>query len=180
MSTAPVPQFRSRSAPYSVINSLSYAQSALGGNYLPVAGGEISYTNFIRLYNNFALTAGIATMDNVEITVFDGVGAGSHTYIKSPVGQSWLRVYQTGYGESTVTPGAYTQYTGEDTAIGRAGLDYYNPEKGSDGSTTPQIRAGTNTNGVGFVELASYIETPDIVGFADYSFAIAVTYDWIP
>jgi hypothetical protein len=72
-----------------------------------------------------------------------------------------------------------TAYTDIDTAIGQAGTDSYSPLYGSDGSTTPYIRAGTNTNGVGFIEFATYVQVPSGSAFATYSLAIGVNYDWI-
>lgn len=178
MSNAPVPEFRSRSAPYSVIASLLYAQSALGGGNLPIPGLEVSYPLYFRVYNNFGLAAGIATMDNVRISVFDDINPSSHSGAKSVVAQSWIRVYETGFGESKGTPGQYTQFMGADTAVGKAGTDVYVPELGSDGSATAQVRAGTDTNGVGFIEFATYAELPDVVGFATYNFAVSMIYDF--
>lgn len=179
MSSAPIPSFHSRSAPYSVILSLSYVQSSIGGNNLPVLGGESSNLVFFRVYNNYTQSVGIAEMDNVYITAFDDADPNSHTATKSPVSQSWVRVYETGFGEDATPPGLYTGYIGEDTAIGRSGADQYVPEYGSDGTTTPRIRAGTDKNGVGFIEFASYLEVPTGVGFATYSFALSIVYDWI-
>ena len=176
MSTAPIPSFRAITAPYAVLSSLTYAQSALGGNFLPVLGGETTNLVTFRVYNNYLGVMGTASMDNVMITVFDDVGV--HSSTKSVVTQSWLRVYETGFGEAGSAPGSYTQYLGTDTAVGQAGGSSYQPEIGSSGTTWPSIRAGTDTNGVGFIEFASYVETPENLGFANYTFAISMTYDW--
>jgi hypothetical protein len=178
MSSQPIVTLQSRSAPYPVISSLIYAQSALGGNNLPVLGGEVSNLVYFRVYNNFTQSPGIATMNNVHITVYDGVGANSHTGIQSPASQSWVRIYESGFGENANAPGLYTQFVGQDTAIGRAGGDVYQPEFGSDGSALPQIRAGVDTNGVGFIEFATYVETPDQIGFYSYALAVSILYDW--
>lgn len=178
MSIQPIVSFQSRSAPYPVISSLIYAQSALGGNNLPVLGGEVSNLVYFRVYNNYNQSAGVANMENVHITVFDGTGIASHTGIQSPASQSWVRIYESGFGENATPPGLYTQFLGQDTAIGRSGLDVYIPEFGSDGSTTPHIRAGVDTNGVGFIEFATYIEAPDQIGFAEYALSVSVLYDW--
>lgn len=176
---APLLSFRSASAPYGVIGSLSYAQSAPGGNYLPLAGGEISNIQSFRVYNNYTRSTGVASMINIYLTTFDGADPNSHTATQSPVAQSWVRVYETGYGESAGAPGLYTSYLGTDTAIGRSGGDPYIPEYGSDGSTTAQIRAGTDTNGLGFIEFASYVQAPDTIGFVSYTFAVSFVYDHI-
>lgn len=178
MANAPQVTFQSRSAPYPVLTSLLYAQSVLGGNNLPIPGSEISNLLYFRVYNNYSNALLIATMQNVGITVYDGAGAGSHTNTKSVTTQSWIRVYETGFGENSTPPGNYVQYLGDDTAIGKAGIDIYNPEKGSDGGNTNYIRAGTDQNGVGFIEFASYAELPDVVGFQTYNFAVSVVYDW--
>lgn len=178
MANAPVVEFRSRSAPYGALSSLAYVQSAAGGNNLPVLGTEVSELVYFRVYNNFLQALSTATMDNVYVTVFDDADSNSHTATKSPVSQSWVRIYETGYGENSVAPGLYTAYTGEDTAIGRSGIDRYVPEYGSAGTTTSQIRAGTDGNGVGFIEFATYAEVPDVLGYATYSFAVSLVYDW--
>lgn len=175
---APVVSFQSRSAPYPVITSLMYVQSALGGNNLPVLGGEVSNILYFRIYNNYAAGKNIATMENVQLTVFDGVGAGSHSGVKSVSQQSWIRIYESGFGENSLPPGLYTQFLGQDTAIGKSALDIYVPEFGSDGSSVSRIRAGVDTNGVGFIEFATYVETPDQIGFYTYGFAVSILYDW--
>ena len=176
---APVVTFTSASAPYSVITSISYVQSTLGGDNLPVLGTENSNLTFFRVYNNFAQQAGTASMDNVYVTLFDSPDPNSHTAAQSPVAQSWVRIYENGLGEGATAPASYTQVTGTtDTAIGRSGIDRYTLEYGSDASTSPHIRAGTNTNGVGFIEFATYVEMPDTVGFATYQIALSIVYDW--
>lgn len=175
------PSFQSNVAPYAMISAINYSQSALGGNNLPVAGGELSNLVYFRIYNNFNLAKSVATLYNISLTVFDGIGANSHTATQSPVSQSWVRIYETGFGENSLPPGLYTQFLGQDTAIGRSGVDNYIPEFSSDGtevSGSSYIRAGVNGNGVGFIEFATYVEMPDQVGFADYNFAISVIYDY--
>lgn len=175
---SPIVTFQSQSAPYAVISGINYVQSTLGGNNLPVKEGENSDRIIFRVYNNFGLASNIATMFNVKFTTFDGVGTGSHTATKSPVSQSWVRIYETGFGESTIAPGAYTEYIDVDTAIGRSGVDSYIPIYGSDGGSSPYIRAGADTNGVGFLELATYAQIPSGAGFADYTLAISIDYQW--
>lgn len=177
---APDITFRSILSPYGILAGASYLQSALGGNNLPVLQGEDSNPVYFRVYNNYALAAGIASAVNVRVTAFDAVDPGSHTAAKSVIYQSWIVARENGFGENSSAPGLYTQYTGDDTPIGGsiANKDVYIPEIGSDGSSTPQIRAGTNTNGAGFIELATYAELPDIVGMASYAFSISIQYEW--
>lgn len=178
MASAPIVTFTESKEPYSIISSISYAQSTLGSNYLPISNGENSELMYFRIYNNFDSSNGIATMDNIYVTVFDGADPNSHTATKSPVAQSWIRIYENGYGESAGSPGLYTKYVDEDTAIGRSGVDQYVPLYGSDGTSTPYIRAGSDGDGVGFIEFATYLQAPDEVGFASYSIALSVIYDW--
>lgn len=182
MLNAPTITFRSGSAPYNVISSLQYIQSALQGVALPVLGGENSNLVLFRIYNNWNMGGSVSSMDNVSLTVFDGADPSSHTATKSPVSQSWVRVYESGFGESKGTPAIYTRYIGTDTAIGRSGVDSYAPELGSDGTSNPRIRAGTDGNGVGFIEFYTYTELPEEelqVGFANYTMALSIVYDWV-
>lgn len=175
---SPVVSFRSRSAPYLVISSIPYTQSALGGNLLPVKEGENSNLIYFRVYNNYGQAGSIASMQNIRVSVFDDADPASHTATKSPVSQSWVRIYETGFGESTVAPATLTLFNGLDTAIGRSGVDSYSPEYGSNGGSTPYIRAGMDGNGVGFVEFATYTQIPSGAGFADYTMALSVDYHW--
>ena len=178
MSSAPVITIRSNLTPYGVLSSLVYAQSTLGGDDLPVLQGEVSNKDFFRVYNNWARAAGIASAINVGVVVFDGIGV--YTASTTPVAQSWVRVYETAFGENSTTPGQEYSYTGNDTAIGGtpAGANQYDPEVGSNGSASPIIRAGTDTNGVGFIEFATYAQLPEVVAMASYSFAVTIQYEW--
>lgn len=175
--TSPLITFHSSISPYSTISALSYVQSMLGGNNLPVLQGEVSNTVIFRVYNNFALAAAIASAVNIRITVYDGASVASHLATKSVVNQEWIRVYENGYGENSSPPGLYTRYLGQDTAVGGTANEYV-PEFGSDGTTNPRIRAGSNMNGTGFIEIASYAELPDSVGTLTNTFAVSVLYDW--
>lgn len=175
----PIVTFQAQSAPYNVVSSLFYEQSTLGGNFLPVKEGENSDVLYFRIYNNFVGSVNVATMSNISITAYDGAGAGSHTAKQSCISQSWIKLYENGFGESTISPGAYTSYVDDDTAIGRSGIDSYTPPYGSDGGSTPYIRAGTNGNGVGFIEFATYAQIPSGAGFQNYTLAIGISYDWV-
>lgn len=175
---APKLTFRDYVSPYSALTTLSYVQSTLGGNNLPVLQGELSNLVIFRIYNNFGLTAGVAEAVNVRITTYDGVNVGSHLNTKSVVNQSWIRMYENGFGENSSPPGLLTRYIGTDTAVGGTANEYV-PEYGSDGNTSPNIRAGSNFNGTGFIEIASYAEMPDTVGSLTNTFAVSVLYDWI-
>ena len=178
----PILDIRQAVTPFSTIN-ISYVQSCAGGNNLPVLQGQNSDPVLFRIYNNFAMSAGISSAFNVSITIYDGIGVGSHTCALLPVSQSWFHVYEMGYGENSTTADFKTDYLGLDTAVGGfnpCGGDTYMPEVGSDGSTSySKIRAGSDTNGVGFIEFGSYVSVPDTgVQMATYNFAISVVYEW--
>lgn len=184
MSTQPVLTLRDIVTPFNTV-SLNYVQSAAGGNNLPVLQGQNSNPILFRVYNNFALSAGIASAVNVSITTYDGSGSGSHTCALLPVSQSWVRIQEYGYGENSVaSPDQFTSYLGSDTAIGGntpCGTNTYTPEIGSDGSTTQnQIRAFSTGSGTGYIEFSTYAQIPDssIVQNQLYNFAISVNYEW--
>ena len=185
MSTQPVLTLRDIKSPFNVI-SINYVQSAAGGNNLPVLQGQVSDPVLFRIYNNFALAAGIASAVNVTLTIFDGAGAGSHTCALLPVSQSWVHIQEYGYGENSVpSPDLFTAYLGTDTAIGGnnpCGSDIYIPEVGSNGGTPfeHKIRAWNNGNGVGFIEFQSYAQVPNQSGIQNqtYNFAISIMYEW--
>jgi hypothetical protein len=176
---APILTFRSNVTPYSLLSSQAYTKATPGGTNLPVAQGDNSDDFYIRIYNNWGLSATIATALNISLTTFDGASSISHTYSTAPVSQHWLHVLENGYGEGATTPGAFTSYVGTDTAVG--GVSVYNPEKGSDGVLgESRIRAGTDTNGVGFIEINSYMSVPLAAVAGTYTLAISVQYEYIP
>lgn len=176
MATAPDLTFRGMSAPYTLLSALSYVQVKDSAIELPVLENEVSDAIALRIYNNWALNSSIASATNVQITVYDGVGAGSHTQSQLPASQSWLRVRQAGFGESIGTPGLFTSFIGSDTAIG--GTSKYKLQLGSDGSVAPTIRAGAAQNGVGFAQVTTYLQLPASVPPGQYNFSISVSYDW--
>src|SRR5579872_7240488 len=178
MASQPVLTIQNVSSPFSSIPTLSYVQSAAGGNNLPVLQGQTSNPILFRLYNNFALAAGIASAQDIHITVYDGSLAGSHTCAFLPVSQSWVHIQEYGYGENSVTnPDQFTMYVGNDTAIGGnapCGGNIYTPEYGSDGTTSPRIRAWSNTNGVGYIEFQTLAKLPTTgVINTSYTFSIS-------
>jgi hypothetical protein len=175
--SAPTVEFRAATSPYGTIATLNYAQSNIGTDFLPVLQGENSTPVIFRIYNNFALSSGIATAFNVQLTVWDGVGVGSHTANSAPAQQSWIRVYESGFGESKGSPAVYTMWLGSDTAIG--GTNIYFPEVGSDGFLSNQIRAGSDHAGSGFIEITSYAQLPTTVTAANWTFAVSVSYEWV-
>lgn len=178
MATAPDITFRDATTPSLAISRLTYVQSSIGGNNIPVMQGENSNLILFRVYNNWAKNAGIASAVNVDVAVYDGLGV--FTASTPPVSQSWVRIYENGFGESAGTPGLLSRYVGNDTAIGGnpPGAGVYTPEYGSSGSSVAQIRAGTDTNGVGFIEFATYAELPDSTQTWQNTFAFAIQYEW--
>ncbi len=176
MSTAPDITFRQYVSSYGVIPLIVYSQTSPGGSGLPVLQGTDSDPYYFRVYNNFALTAGVASAINVFITTYDGIGSGSHTAAKGVVSQHWIHMLENGYGENSTTPGVYTVFAGSDTAVG--GAFQYIPDKGSDGTSVSQIRAYSNTNGCGFIELKSYARVPAAAPNGTTTFAVSVGYEW--
>ena len=175
----PILSFRSNDSPYSTLTTLTFSQTKdSGGPVLPVLQGEKSDYQYFRIYNNWGLSSSIATAQNVRVTTFDGIGSVSRTALTAPVSQCWIRVFENGYGENSTTPGLLTSYDGTDTAVGGL-LNLYTIEKGSDGSISGNIRAGSDTNGVGFIKIKTYAELPTSVTASTFLFAIAVEYEYV-
>lgn len=174
--TQPDLTFRNISTPFATIASVTYVQTKDGGTNLPVLQGENSDNLFFRVYNNWALNSSIANALNCHITTWDGPTSISHTAATLPVSQKWIHVYEDGYGENSVTPGVFTSFAGVDTAVG--GSSKYVLGKGTDGSTQSIIRAYSNNNGLGFVEITSYASVPVAAPNNTYNFVITVDYEW--
>lgn len=185
MAIQPDITFRDAVNPSSVLGALSYVMSTLGSNFLPVISGRNSLPVKLRLYNNWALNVGIAVAMNANLTVYDGAGSGSHTALKAPVSQSWVRVYESGFGESVGANPGITAFAGSQTAVGGAAshgafYNVYPIEVGSDGLYDGQIRAGSNTNGTGFVEITSYVNVPLSAPTNSWNFVMTLNYQWVP
>jgi hypothetical protein len=187
MTIAPIITYQTATNPSVPLGTIAYVQSSPGGDYLPVLQGETSNAVLFRIYNNFALTAGVASALNISLTIFDGVGVASHTCAMSAVAQSWIRMRMNGYGEnSTTSPDRFTQYIGTDTAIGGTspcGSNSYAPEKGSDGvaaviSNKAKIRAYNNTNGMGYIEFSTTALIPQTASSGANTFAISMSYEY--
>lgn len=172
----PILTFTSNVAPYSLLSQINYVQTTPGGTNIPVLIGNDSNKVLFRIYNNWALAASIATAYNIQITTYDGASVISHTALTAPVSQLWMHLYENGYGEDSIQPGLLTSYIDNDTAVG--GTSTYSPHFGSNGAINSQIRAGSDGNGLGFIEVASYLSVPTIALANTYSFAITVFYNW--
>jgi hypothetical protein len=172
--------FNSNVPPFAALSAVNYVTTALGAPAaLPVLAGEASDNVIFRIFNNLALNSGVAAAVNVIISTFDGAGAGSQTASTLVISQLWIHLYESMFGESRA--GSYysfTSYTGADTCVG--GLtSVYVPEFGTDGSTSPQIRAGTDGAGWGYLEMTSYATPPETgTPFASILFGIDVMYQW--
>jgi len=164
-------------APFDLISLLTYSQSK-DGQIFPVIIGENSDSVSFRIYNNANQNTGVADAHNVFLTTYDGATSASHTTSKSVVSQSWIHVYEDGYGEGVSQPGLFTQYYGEDTSIG--GSNIYYVEKASDGSNASSIRAGSTHNDFGFIQIKSYASIPAIAGDYIWNFVLVAEYDWTP
>jgi hypothetical protein len=157
MSTPPSITIRQTASPYGIISSLNYFQSKIGSGALPVLQGEQSNPVFFRIYNNFALAAGLADAINVNITVFDGLGSGSQTASTPPASQCWLHVMEDGFGQGiSLTPDLLTKFAGQDTPVG--GVNTYYPEIGGSGVASPSMVPGSlrlTTNLLSYYKLDS-------------------------
>ncbi len=175
MAAQPIITFRSSVAPYAALTSLAF-QDTFYGTVFPILNGNSSDVLTFRIYNNFGLSAGISNALNVTVSVYDQAAATSAS--TAPASQMWTHIFEDMYGESTAGVSyGYTSYAGTDTPIG--GTNSYAIEQSSDGSNTRSIRAGTNTNGLGFIEFNSYLTPPNGVTAQSYSFAVVCSYQWI-
>jgi hypothetical protein len=85
-------------------------------------------------------------------------------------------VRQTGWGENSSPPGQYYYFIDDLVSVGGSGIKI--PSYGSDGSANPYIRAGTDGNGVGFIEIETYF-SPFLFGpTSTYNFTISISYEW--
>jgi hypothetical protein len=178
VNTAPLLTFRSATTPFSQLSAINFYQLAPSGNVLPVLAGETSEYVKFRIYNNYDLATYVASALNVRITTYDGLSSLSRTSTQSTTAQQWVKIQQTGFGESSATPIPYTYWKSDEVAVG--GLNnVFVQEKGTDGSTVPKIRAGTDYNGCGFLEVQTRVEVPSLAAQASYTFAISVMYEWV-
>jgi hypothetical protein len=168
--------FRNNIAPYNLLDSISFIQSSPSGSILPVLQGATSNEVKFRIYNNFNLSNGIHTAVNVSLSTFDD--ATGATANKSVCSQQWIKLYQTGFGQSSVTPGAFTYWKSDYKAVG-GNTNTFSPDKSSGGALSSQIAAGSDQNGCGFIEVTAYAEVPNNAGFQDNSFALIINYEYI-
>lgn len=174
----PVVSFRMAVSPYSFLPEIDYQQSTPYGNVLPVLGGNDSDKTRFRIYNNFSLTGGMTDVINLTITTYDGPTP-NHTAVKPVVNQLWTHFVQTGFGQGSTTPGSLYRYAGTDGAVG--GSIVYIPDIGSDGvAGSAKIKAGSDGNGCGFIELDSYTRVPVGATAGEVDFDISVLFNWTP
>jgi hypothetical protein len=166
---------REKESPHSVISEFNFIQSKDGEEF-PVLRGERSDSLFFRIYNNWVLNEGVQTALNINVNIFDGMGLESHTADKEIVSRKCIHCLMNGFGEDSETPGLLSKFKGEDTAIGGSGKYY--PELGSDGSQESIIRAGSDENGVGFIEMEIYASIPEDISAGDIDFTMVVEYEW--
>jgi hypothetical protein len=89
-----------------------------------------------------------------------------------------LHIGQWGFGESTTIPGLLTFYEGSMYCVGGSGY-YAVPERTSDGRHGNELRAGSNGNGVGFIEWSSFMRIPEGAPAGIHNFAITVHYEYV-
>lgn len=175
---APIITFRAAVSPYnSYSQSLVYSETVLRQASLPVLSGDLSDVVTLRVYNNFATppASSIAAAYNFQVTTYDS--AVVLTASTTPVSNMWVYFQENAYGEQSSIPGLETLYQGQAVAVGGTG-NTMSPEVGSDGSLSPQIRAGSTSNGVGFIEFKTYASVPLAQSTNLWNFAIGVIFNW--
>jgi len=175
---APILSFRSNIDPNNLITEFNYSQTVGLQTGLPVLAGETSDVITFRIYNNFSTppSSGIASATNCKITTFDDSSGSSGTTM-SCVNQLWTYFQENGYGENSSVHNLLTFYKGEETAVGGA-TSIYAFERASNGSSASTIRAGTDTNGVGFIEFKTVSKPPLTALTHSMNFNITLIYDF--
>jgi hypothetical protein len=185
---APILTIRSNVSPYSLLTTpIVYSETVALQSSLPVLSGDYS-TGIVssdvitfRIYNNFyPYSSNIATAYNIYITTFDGASSVSHTATTSSVSQCWTYFMENGFGENSSPQSTvmYTHYQDIGEYVGGS-MSTKIPTYGSDGSTNPYIRAGQANNGEGMIEFNTKVSPSLFEGFATYSFAWSINYEWI-
>lgn len=178
MSNAPIITFRTATSPYnSYSQSLIYSETVALYPSLPVLSGDKSDTIVLRIYNNFGTppSSNIASAYNFQITTYDSGAV--QTASTPPVSNMWIYFQENAYGEQSIIPGLVNTSQGTAKAVG-GNANIMSPEVGTDGSSIAQIRAGTNKNGVGFIEFNTYAGVPLTMSTHTWNFAIGVIYNW--
>jgi hypothetical protein len=171
---APIITVRSGTAPYPLLSSLEFIQTGEYTDALPVRVGEDSDPTTFRIYNNFDCAPSVTDAMEVRVNVYDNTTYGEASL---PTTQEWMHCYETMYGESTGAGSLYTAYTGEDTAVG--GNDSYRPEYGSSGASGSTIRAGSTSDGQGFIEIEARCRPSAQASTMIYSFMVEISYEYI-
>jgi len=165
--------FRDDSNPSVELTSITYPQTK-DGVVLPVLQGELSDIIRFRIYNNWSLVVGAVAVFNCKLTTYDDeIHLTENT---PPVSGKWIRVQELGYGEGTAQPGNLTNYAGTDIPVG-GGSQVLIPERGSNGSGSPIIRASSSL--LGFLRFQTYAELPPAVAAANYAVALVFEYEFV-
>src|SRR5579859_1425090 len=157
---SPIISFRNATTPYALLSApYTYSETVAKMAALPVLTGDNSDSMMFRIYNNFNTppSTTIATAFNVVLTTYDSVAV--LTASTQPVSNMWIHFQENGFGEQSSIPGLYYVSQDTDTAVG-GGNSTYSPSYGSDSSSVSRIRAGTDTNGVGFIEVYTFAAVP--------------------
>lgn len=175
---APILTIQAKSAPYQAITALTYLQTNNLSGALPIAADENSDKVYFRLYNNWVRSTNIATAYNIRITTYDGASVASHTASKLIISGCWVHFQEIGFGEGSSGPGGLSYFLDDDYPTGGSS-NKMSPAMGSDGTYgSAQIRAGSTGSGLGFIEFATYVSTPQSVPDQTFNFATTVDYEW--
>jgi hypothetical protein len=172
----PILTFRSNIAPYNALTSLVFTKTKAFYLGLPVVGGEKSDSQYVRIYNNFLQAAGIANAYNVNVTTYDR--SGSFGQSGAVASQHWVSAMQTGYGEGASIPGVFSSFNDEFETIG--GSRSMILKRGSDGLNHAVIRAGSDTNNMGFAEIKVNTAVPKNTNANTYTFILSAEFNWTP
>lgn len=177
---APIISFRNATSPYGLLTTpFVFSKTVLKQSGLPTLAGTTSDTFTFRIYNNYSTppTNGIATAYNITLTTYDGASSISHTASTAPVSQMWLYLQENGFGEQSSVNGLYYHFQDDPVAVGGS-ISVKIPSYGSDSSVSAQVRAGTNNNGVGFIEISAYASVPSGQSTNTWNAGLSMFYDW--
>ncbi len=171
----PIITIRQASSPYGLLTALNYTKLTGAGSAIPILNNESSDILKFRIYNNYNLAVNIADAINVTVNVWDGA---THTASMAVASYAWLHIQQTGWGEGSSQPGAFTALLGQDTRIGGYN-DYMFGYSSAGTAGASDIRAGGLFTGCGFLEGQTYIN-PSVgsTGMLN-NFVISVKYEYI-
>lgn len=174
---APIITFRQTDSPYSIVsNPYLYNETVALQPSLPIIGGDTSDTTYFRIYNNYDLAIGVADAYNITITSYDSSTV--LTASTSPVSQMWLYFSEVGFGQNSSQPGPMNTTYDDFIAVGGSSNIKSFPYSSS-GSADSRIKAGSDGNGCGFIEVGTYASISLLQSTNVWTPGVAVQFEWI-